>query len=88
MGTGGAGYSVALVEGQGHHQPRRQEGPQAIERGVDRSADGPVVVYMFPVTNEITKSDRRPEFDADVGRLELTQSFCTEDIVWQGKLAL
>ena len=50
--------------------------------------DGPVVVYMFPVTNEITKSDRRLEFDADLGRLELTQSFFTEEMVWQGKLEL
>jgi hypothetical protein len=54
---------------------------------IDRP-DGPVVVYMFPVTNEITKGDRRLEFDADMGRLELTQSFFTEDMVWQGKLEL
>jgi hypothetical protein len=49
---------------------------------------GPVVVYMFPMTTEITKEDHRLEFDADLGRLELTQSFFTEEMVWQGKLEL
>ena len=49
---------------------------------------GAVVVYMFPMTNEISKGDRRLEFDADIGRLELTQSFFTEEMVWQGKLEL
>ena len=56
---------------------------QVIER-----PDGPVVVYMFPMTTEITKGDRRLEFDADMGKLQLTQSFFTEDMVWQGKLEL
>lgn len=60
--------------------------PSAVEL-IDQP-DGPVVVYMFPLTNEITKGDRRLEFDADMGRLELTQSFFTEDMVWQGKLEL
>jgi hypothetical protein len=50
--------------------------------------DGPVVVYLFPNSTEITKEDRRLEFDADIGRLELTQSFFTEDMFWQGKLQL
>jgi hypothetical protein len=48
--------------------------------------DGPVVVYLFPMTNEITKQDHRLEFDADIGRLQLTQSFFT--MAWQGKLEL
>lgn len=60
--------------------------PSSVE--VIERPDGPVVVYMFPMTNEITKGDRRLEFDADIGRLELTQSFFTEDMVWQGKLEL
>jgi hypothetical protein len=49
---------------------------------------GPVVVYMFPMTNEITRQDHRLEFDADMGRLQLTQSFFTDDMFWQGKLQL
>jgi len=60
--------------------------PSSVE--VLERPNGPVVVYMFPMTNEITKQDHRLEFDADLGRLELTQSFFTDDMVWQGKLEL
>jgi hypothetical protein len=60
--------------------------PSSVE--VLERPDGPVVVYMFPMTTEITKQDHRFEFDADIGRLELTQSFFTDDMVWQGKLEL
>jgi hypothetical protein len=60
--------------------------PSSVE--VLERPDGLVVVYLFPMSNEITKGDRRVEFDADIGRLELTQSFFTEEMVWQGKLEL
>jgi hypothetical protein len=60
--------------------------PSSVE--VLERPDGPVVVYMFPMSNEITKGDRRLEFDADIGRMQLVQSFFTEDMVWQGKLEL
>jgi hypothetical protein len=60
--------------------------PSSVE--VIQRPDGPVVVYLFSMTNEITKGDRRLEFDADIGDLELTQSFFTEDMIWQGKLEL
>jgi hypothetical protein len=60
--------------------------PSSVEL-IDRP-EGPVVVYLFPTTTEISKQDRRLEFDADIGRLELTQSFFTEEMVWQGKLEL
>jgi hypothetical protein len=61
----------------------RPSSAEVIER-----PDGAVVVYMFPMTNEITKQDHRVEFDAEIGRLQLTQSFFTDDMVWQGKLEL
>jgi hypothetical protein len=51
-------------------------------------AAGPVITYFFPMTAEITKQDRRVEFDATISRLELTQSFFPEDMLWQGKLEL
>jgi hypothetical protein len=60
--------------------------PSSVE--VIERPNGPVVVFMFPMTNEITKQDHRLEFDADIGRLQLTQSFFTDDMVWQGKLEL
>jgi hypothetical protein len=50
--------------------------------------DGPVIVYMFPRTQEITKNDRRLEFDAQIGRLQLSQSFYPEDMIYQDKLEL
>jgi len=47
-----------------------------------------VIVYMFPKTKEITQDDKRVEFDAQIRRYQLTQSFYTEDMSYQGKLAL
>jgi hypothetical protein len=60
--------------------------PSSVE--VLERPDGPIVVYMFPMTTEPTKQDHRLEFDADIGRLQLTQSFFTDEMVWQGKLEL
>jgi hypothetical protein len=53
-----------------------------------RREDGPVVVFLFPRTKEITKDDRRVEFDAQINRLTLTQSFYLEDMTFQGKIEL
>jgi hypothetical protein len=50
--------------------------------------EGPVVVYLFPRSKEITGQDRRIEFDAKVGRLEVSPSFFSEDMTFQGKLEL
>ena len=61
----------------------KPSGVEVLER-----PSGPVVVYMFPNSTEITKEDHRLEFDAKIGKLVLTQSFFVDDMVWQGKLAL
>jgi hypothetical protein len=51
--------------------------------------DGPVVVFLFPrAKNEITAQDRRVEFEAKIGRLQVSESFFTEDMNYQGKLEL
>jgi hypothetical protein len=50
--------------------------------------DGPVVVFLFPRTKEITAEDRRVEFAAKMGRLEVSESFFMEDMNYQGKLQL
>ena len=52
--------------------------------------DGPVILYQFPhlKDKEITAQDRRVEFDGKIGRLQFTQSFYTEDMVYQNKLEL
>jgi hypothetical protein len=50
--------------------------------------EGPVIVYLFPKKKEITQDDKRVEFDAQIGRLQFSQSFYTEDMIYQGKLEL
>ncbi|HEV3329718.1 MAG TPA: hypothetical protein VG096_01975 [Bryobacteraceae bacterium] len=60
--------------------------PSSVE--VLQRDDGPVVVYLFPRSKEITRQDRRLEFDAKIGVLELNESFFVEDMVFQNKLEL
>jgi hypothetical protein len=50
--------------------------------------DGPVIVYLFPRTAEITWRDHRIEFDAVVGRLKFTQPFDADEMMFHGKLEL
>lgn len=50
--------------------------------------EGPVVVYFFPRSNEITRKDKQVEFDAEIGRLKFAQSFVPDEMVYQGKLEL
>jgi len=50
--------------------------------------DGPIILYLFPKSTEISKSDRRVEFDAEIGRLKFAEPFFTEDMDYNGKLAL
>jgi hypothetical protein len=53
-----------------------------------RREDGPVIVFLFPRTKEITRDDRRIEFDAQINKLTLTESFYLEDMMFQGKTEL
>jgi hypothetical protein len=50
--------------------------------------DGPVIVYLFPKSSEISKSDRRVEFDGQIGKLKFAEPFYLEDMVYRGKLEL
>jgi hypothetical protein len=50
--------------------------------------DGPVIVFFFSRSTEITGSDRRVEFDAEIGRLKFAEPFYLEDMMYDGKLAL
>jgi hypothetical protein len=85
------GETKKLEDQLKNHAAIRREGkkdfkPSSVEV-LDR-ANGGIVVYLFPMTNEISREDRRLEFDATIGRMELMQSFFTEDMVLQGKLEL
>ena len=54
-----------------------------------RREDGPVVVFLFPrAKQEIANDDRRVEFDAQIAKLALTESFYLEDMTFQGKTEL
>jgi hypothetical protein len=60
--------------------------PSSVE--VLQRDDGPVIVYLFPRSKEITRQDKRVEFDAHIGRLQFAQSFYVDDMSYQGKLEL
>jgi hypothetical protein len=51
-------------------------------------AGGRVVLYLFPMSDEITRADHRVEFTAKIGRLDVDQTFLVDNMVWQGKLEL
>ena len=50
--------------------------------------DGPVVVYLFPRTEEITWRDHQIEFNAQVGQLKFKQVFASDDMRFHGTLEL
>lgn len=50
--------------------------------------DGPLIVYLFPRSKEITRQDKRIEFDAKIGRLKFMQPFFVDEMIYQGKLEM
>jgi hypothetical protein len=60
--------------------------PSSVE--VFQREDGMVIVYLFPLSAEITRKDQRVEFDARIGRLGIAQSFNVEEMQFQGRLEL
>jgi len=49
---------------------------------------GPVIVYSFPRSTEISPEDTQVDFEALIGRLKISQSFIPAEMVYQGKLQL
>jgi hypothetical protein len=60
--------------------------PSSVE--VLQRENGPVIVYLFPRSNEITKQDRRLEFEGQIGNLQVSESFFIDDMNYMGKLEL
>lgn len=60
--------------------------PSSVE--VIQRDDGTVVLYLFPLSAEISRADRRLEFDAQIGRVSIAQSFDLEGMFFEGKLEL
>jgi hypothetical protein len=55
---------------------------------VFQGEDGLVVVYLFPLSAEITIGDRRIQFEARIGRIVVTQNFEMSEMEFLGKLEL
>jgi len=47
-----------------------------------------VVVYLFPLTAEITKKDRQIQFEAQIGRIVVAQTFELSVMEFMGKLEI
>jgi hypothetical protein len=47
-----------------------------------------IVVYLFPLSAEITKNDRLLQFEAHIGRIVIAQTFDLSEMEFQGKLEL
>ena len=72
------GQAVLRRRGKKDVRPTRVE--------VFQSIDGPIIVYQFPRSLEITREDKRLDFVAVVGRLSFIQAFYTEDMQFEGAL--
>jgi hypothetical protein len=60
--------------------------PVSVE--VFQGENGIVVVYMFPLSAEISRNDRRIQFEAHIGRIVFTQDFDLSRMEFAGKLEL
>jgi hypothetical protein len=60
--------------------------PSSVE--VFQREDGLVIVYVFPLSAEITKKDQRIEFVARIGRVGIAQSFDVVEMQFQGRLEM
>ncbi len=50
--------------------------------------EGPMVVFFFPRSKEITKNDHEVVFDAQMGPLKVKETFLLDEMLYHGKLEL
>jgi hypothetical protein len=74
--------SLAVLKREGQKDVR----PIAVEVFLRGSAA--VVVYVFPLSAEISKKDHRIRFEAQIGRVVVAQDFELSDMEFAGKLEL
>jgi len=67
-------------EGKSDVKPLRVE--------VFQREDGLVVVYLFPMSAELSRNDGLVTFDAHIGRIVVRQSFDLAEMEFQGKIEL
>jgi hypothetical protein len=51
-------------------------------------SDGWAVVFLFPLSAEISPNDGRLEFDAQIGRIVISQGFDLSTMIFHGKLEI
>jgi hypothetical protein len=74
--------SEAVIRREG----RKDVHPSLVE--VFARSDGWTVVYLFPLSAEISPKDRQIEFEAHIGRIVVMQPFDLSEMMFQGKLEL
>jgi hypothetical protein len=74
--------SLAALKREG----KKDVKPSSVE--VFQGENGVVVVYLFPLSAEITRNDQRIQFEAHIGRIVLAQLFDLSEMEFQGKLEL
>jgi hypothetical protein len=72
--------SMLRREGKPDVKPLRVE--------VFQRRDGLAIVYLFPLSAEISKTDTYVEFDAQIGRVVVRQLFNVADMQFHGSLEL
>src|ERR1039458_6336841 len=60
--------------------------PVSVE--VFQRENGLIVVYLFPLSAEISKKDRELQFEAQIGRIVVDQTFELSEMEFMGKLEL
>jgi hypothetical protein len=69
----------------------RREGKKEVKPSdveVFPQSDGWAVVYLFPLSAEISPRDKQVTFDAHIGRITVMQMFDLSQMVFQGKLEI
>jgi len=74
--------NLAALKREGKKEVR----PVRVE--VFQREDGAVVVYLFPLSADISKNDRRIRFEAQIGRIVFAQDFDLSEMEFLGKLEL
>jgi hypothetical protein len=65
---------------------KRDVKPVSVE--VFQGEHGVVVVYLFPLSAELTRKDQRVQFEARIGRISFVQTFELSEMEFMGKLEL
>ncbi len=87
-----AGSDPQNLENRLKHQAElKRDGKKSIRSSDARVLprdEGPIVLFLFPRSKEITRDDKRIEFEAQVAAFEIKQSFDLIDMTYAGKLEL